>query len=235
MSWRRPTYKTVDGERIDGVWCHIWRRRAFDGEYSLEDLFVYADGAIQCGFPSVDPLDLAGLEKLLASGEVAVTEPGAPAWDFKPSKWLSRNGWPLTPDGFLLEVADQIEKLNGRPTSNDRCWEAVRRYRQDPAEPSREALREAYLRIPPHERNFALGDMDLQDRPLRVLVTDIGEPVDGDGPVVTEEMRQWARDYFDRVHQGAADWEERKSSVLYAGSQPTGANSTSSSGVTVPT
>ncbi|WP_445276325.1 hypothetical protein, partial [Streptomyces drozdowiczii] len=26
MTWRGPTYRMVDGERIDGVWCHIWRR-----------------------------------------------------------------------------------------------------------------------------------------------------------------------------------------------------------------
>ncbi|MFE7706476.1 NADAR domain-containing protein [Streptomyces sp. NPDC057486] len=39
----------VDGERIDGAWCHIWRRCRPDSEYYLDDLIVFADGAITCG------------------------------------------------------------------------------------------------------------------------------------------------------------------------------------------
>lgn len=211
MTWRGPTYRTVDGERIDGAWCHVWQRSRWDAEYYLDDLIVFADGAVRCQ----DRTDLAGLEKLLASGRISVTRPGAPALPDEPSKWRSRHGEPLTPDGFLSEVADKIEELNGRPTNGQRCWEAIRRYQQEPAERNRELLRDAYLAVPAHRRIYVLGDMDLQDRPLRILLTDLGEAVDGDGPVVTADMHQESLDYFRRGDEGVAREQERRA-VQYA-------------------
>ncbi|WNI30545.1 hypothetical protein [Streptomyces sp. ITFR-6] len=113
MTWRGPTYRMVDGERIDGAWTHIWRRYPPDSEYYLDDLIVFADGTITCG----ERTDLAGLEKSLATGRLAVSNPTTPALPEEPSKWASRHGEPLTPEGFLLEVADRIEALNQRPTA----------------------------------------------------------------------------------------------------------------------
>ncbi|MFE6664068.1 NADAR family protein [Streptomyces sp. NPDC057697] len=195
----------VDGERIDGAWCHVWRRYLPGSEYYLDDLIVFADGTITCG----ESTDLAGLEKMLASGRWAVTNPGAPPLPDEPSKWASRHGEPLTPEGFLLEVADRIEELNGRPTSGQRCWDAIRRFQQEPVESNRELLRAAYLAVPPHLRIYVLGDMDRQDRPLRILLTDMGEVVGGDGPVVTEQMHQDALDYFGHGDQGVQEERER--------------------------
>lgn len=57
--------------------------------------------------------------------------------------------------------------------------------------------------------------MDRQDRPLRILVTDLGEAVDGDGPVVTAELRHEALDYFHRGDRAVQDAEERRA-VRYA-------------------
>ncbi|MEY9876928.1 putative NAD-dependent protein-ADP-ribosyltransferase YbiA (DUF1768 family) [Streptacidiphilus sp. MAP12-33] len=211
MTWRGPTYRTVDGERIDGAWCHVWQRSRWDAEYHLDDLIVFADGAVRCQ----DRTDLAGLKKLLTSGRISVTRPGAPALPDEPSKWRSRHGEPLTPEGFLSEVADKIEELNGRPTTGQRCWEAIRRYQQEPEERNRVLLRDAYLAVPPHRRIYVLGDMDLQDRPLRILLTDLGEAVDGDGPVVTADMHQESLDYFRRGDEGVAREQERRA-VQYA-------------------
>ncbi|WSL95618.1 NADAR family protein [Streptomyces sp. NBC_01718] len=196
----------VDGERIDGAWRHIWRRYRPGGEYYLDDLIVFADGAITCG----ERTDLAGLEKMLATGRLAVTDPGTPPLPDEPSKWASRHGEPLTPEGFLLEVADRIEALNERPTAGQRCWAAIRHFQQEPAESNRALLRAAYLAVPPHLRIYVLGDMDRQDRPLRILLTNIGEVVDGDGPVVTAEMHQDVLDYFSRGDQGVRSEQERR-------------------------
>lgn len=219
MSWRRPTYRTVDGERIDGAWCHVWRRSAWSEEYFVDDLVVFADGAVHCQ----ERTDLAGLEKLLASGRISATRPDAPARPAEPpkSKWASRNSEPLTPDGFLLEVADLIEELSGRPTAAQRCHDAIERYQREPTEPFRLALCDAYLGVPPHLRIYVLGDMDRQDRPLRILTTDIGEAVDGDGPVVTPELRQEVLDYFRRGDEGVRREEEQRA-VRYA-DDPAGA------------
>ncbi|MFD8422535.1 NADAR family protein [Streptomyces sp. NPDC059466] len=177
----------------------------------MDDLTVFADGAIMCG----DRTDLAGLEKLLASDMLAPADPGLPPRAAEPSKWLSRYAEPLTPEGFLAEVADRIEALSGRSTAGERCWEAVRRYQQEPTEHHRALLRNAYLAVPPHLRIYVLGDMDHQDRPLRILLTDLGEHVDGDGPVVTQDMRQSAVDYFHHGDDAVARALERRA-VRYA-------------------
>ncbi|MFF0627205.1 NADAR family protein [Streptomyces sp. NPDC004296] len=200
MDWRGPTYRTVDGERIDGAWCHVWWRNHHDDQYFLDDLVVFADGLIS----GRERTDLAGLEGLLASGRLSPTDPGMPDPPPPPSKWRSRSGGPLTPEGFLLDVADKVAELGGRPTAAQRCWEAIRCFQQDPSAAHRALLRRAYVAIPPHQRIYVLGDMDLQDRPLRILVTDVGDAVDGDGPVVTEQMHREALEYFDRTDAAVA-------------------------------
>ncbi|MGW2472648.1 NADAR family protein [Streptomyces sp. NPDC001665] len=108
-----------------------------------------------------------------------------------------------------------MEELNQRPTSGERCWDAIRQYEQQPTEANRELVRAAYLAVPAHLRVYVLGDMDLQDRPLRILLSEIGKAVDGDGPVVTAEMHQGVLDYFARTSEAARDAQERQA-VRYA-------------------
>lgn len=115
MAWKGPTNRLVDGERIDGAWSHVWVKG--HSSYYVDDLFVYADGLLRCG----DTFDLQGLGQRLESGKIALTDPGQP-----PSKrpeptprWSARYPEPLTNQGFLREVADEVEALNGRPTTSD--------------------------------------------------------------------------------------------------------------------
>ncbi|TDC75295.1 NADAR family protein [Actinomadura sp. 7K507] len=211
MVWRRPTYRLVDGERVDGVWCHVWIK-SYSGYY-VDDLFAYADGLLRCG----EVFDLRGLRQRLESGKIVLRDPERPVPE-RPAptpRWSARYPEPLTNQGFLGEVADEIEALNGRPTTSDRCWEAIRRYQSDPAEDNRVHIREAYLAIPAHRRVFVLGDMDLQDIPLRQLVTDIGEPVGGDGPIATAEMHSKVLEYFNAGDQGLQREREHRD-VLHA-------------------
>ncbi|MFF5449614.1 DUF1768 domain-containing protein [Streptomyces sp. NPDC012888] len=198
MTWRGPTYRVVDGEMVDGVWRHVWCR-SWSGGYHVEDLLVFADGTIRCERVT----DISSLTRQLAAGRISPTDPSARRVVPETSKWSSRRSEPLTHESFVLEVVDQIEALNGRPTTVDRCWEAIDRYREDPSEPHRISLRQAYLRIPRHLRAHVLGDMELQDRPLRILSTEVGHAVDGDGPVVTPFMHQQALDYFLRRQEPA--------------------------------
>lgn len=211
MVWKRPTYRLVDGERVEGAWCHVWVK-GYSGYY-VDDLFAYADGLLRCG----DAFELRGLRQRLESGKIVLRDPERPVPE-RPAaspRWSARYPEPLTNEGFLGEVADEIEALNGRPTSSDRCWEAIRRYQSDPAEDNRVQIREAYLAIPAHRRVFVLGDMDRQDIPLRQLVTDIGEPVGGDGPIATAEMHSEVLGYFNVGDQGLRREREHRN-VLHA-------------------
>ncbi|WP_327255643.1 NADAR family protein [Streptomyces sp. NBC_01244] len=213
MTWHGPTFRISDGETIDGAWRLVWWKHDFQDDYYPEDLFVYADGRITRGH--YDATDLVGLGKLLASGKVALAPPDGREWTPKPSKWLARYPEPLTDESFLVEVADEISRLAGRPTTVDLLMEAVLAYRRETTEANRSLLREAYLAVPAHRRVFVLGDMDQQDRPLRILVTDLGEPVDGDGPVATPEMHQDSLDYF-ADGDASVERAERERAVRYA-------------------
>ncbi|GAA2460208.1 hypothetical protein GCM10010191_95780 [Actinomadura vinacea] len=193
---RERTYRIVDGERIEGTWRPIFIRNV---DYHLTDLLIFADGAIWCW----EWVDLDGLRAKLESGWVATTlEPGARATAHHLGAW--RFGEPrsaLTAEMLLGEVADEIDRLNDRPDSTDRCLQALDRYLDTRTEEDRQALRDAYLDIPEHLRVYALGDMDNKDRPLAVLCTPLGEPLlanrtPGSAPAVTERMREQAYAYF---------------------------------------
>nr|WP_218025139.1 NADAR family protein [Nocardia jejuensis] len=161
---------------------------------------MFADGVIRCG----ESFDLPGLQRRLHSGKVALSDPGRPLPEQpeQTPRWSARYPEPLTHNGFLGEIRDEISMLNGRPTTSDLCREAIGRYRGAPTEANRLLVKDAYLTIPAHLRVFVLGDMDRQDIPLRQLVTELGKPVGGDGPIATVEMHRLVLEYFEASHRG---------------------------------
>ena len=198
-------FREVDGEQIAGVTRPIFIRNG--GSYYLTDLKIYADGSIFCW----EWVDLAGLKEKLRIGWVATSfEPGAHAsvhhlasWRFAdPQSWISA-------DDLLGEVTDEIDKLNGRPDSTDRCLQALKQYVQTRSESDQAKLRAAYEAIPGHLRMYALGDMDSKDWALRVLSAGIGGSLDGDEELVTEDIHQEALGYFDTWHRQRGDAEQR--------------------------
>ncbi|MEU8842802.1 NADAR family protein [Streptomyces roseus] len=219
MTWHGPTFRISDGEQIDGAWRLVWRRYDRSDKVRPEHLFVYADGRITLG--RFDSTDLAGLGKLLASGEIAPDGAAERQWPADEPKWTSRRPERQTGESFLREAADEIARLAGRPTTTDLLRQAIRAHLRETTEANRALLRDAYLAVPAHRRVYVLGDMDRQDRPLRILTADIGQPVDGDGPVVTQEMHRSVLDYLaaldDRVEQA-----EAQEAVRYA-DEPAGA------------
>lgn len=200
--------REVDGEQVEGITRPVFIRNGKD--YYLTDLQIYADGSIYCW----EWVDLAGLKAKLASGWVATSfEAGARAsahhlgsWRFAdPQSWMK-------PEWLLGEVADEIDKLNGRPDSTGRCLLALDQYLQNRLEQERAALRAAYEAIPIHLRIYALGDMDRKDWPLRVLCAGIGGTLDlpgGGVKTVTGQMHQEALNYFADRHQEREKWERR--------------------------
>ncbi|MHC5905288.1 NADAR family protein [Streptomyces sp. S6] len=210
MAWRWSTYRTVDGVRVPGAWCHVWRWGEVRGAHFVDDLSVYADGVVHCG----EYADLAALERWLGDWRVVLTEPGAPVRT-PPAGRAWRWGEPRTVESFLLEVADVVEELAGRPTARRRCSEAIRRFCETPDDRALAVLREAYLRIPAHLRIYCLGDMDRLDRPLRILLAQVGELVDEF--VVTAAMREGAVAY---LREGVA---AEREPVVYADDPVVGA------------
>lgn len=187
----------ADGIRVPGTWRHVFIR---NGDYFLSDLFIYADGLIDCW----GLVTLEEFEEKLRSGWVATELPdGARASGHELAAW--RFGEPRTwhtPELLLAEVRDTIDELNGRPDSTDRCLEAVDAFLADRTEDKRAAVRDAYLAIPSTRRRYALGDMDLKDWPLQVLAAGPGGLVEGLSEPVGQEDYDEAISYFEE----RAEW-----------------------------
>ncbi|MFD7547662.1 NADAR family protein [Streptomyces sp. NPDC059578] len=194
MIGNRITHRTADGVRIPGTWRHAFIRNG--DRYFLTDLFIYADGLIDCwGLVTVEEFD----EKLRA-GWVATSFPeGGEASAHELADWtFSEPESRLTPELLAAEVRDAIDQLNGRPDSTDRCLLAVDAFLADRTEENRAAARAAFLAVPEPQRRFALGDMDSKDWALRVLVAGPGGRtyLSFDG-TVTQETYDSALAYFE--------------------------------------
>ncbi|MFF5788634.1 NADAR family protein [Streptomyces sp. NPDC012693] len=193
MIGRRITYRTVDGVRIPGTWRHAFIR---NGRYFLTELFIYADGLVDCwGLVTVEEF-----EEKLRTGWVATTLPdGAQAAAHGLARWkFSEPQSQLTPELLVAEVRDTIDRLNDRPDSTGRCLAAVDVFLADRTEENRAAARTAFLAIPASKRRYALGDMDAKDGPLRFLVAGPGgrtyRPTE---PPVSQEAYDRALTYFE--------------------------------------
>ncbi len=191
MSRHRRTWRTVDGERVEGTWRPAFIRNGDD--HYLTDLVIYADAVVDCW----ELLTLAEFELKLASGRVATEIPdGARASAHHLASWTFSDveTW-VTADMLLGEVRDEVERLNGRPDSSARCVEAALRFAGEPSEAQRDRLRAAYAAVPEHLRRYMLGDMESKDLPVQFLVAGPGHRT-VDGVVVTEDRHAWALQYF---------------------------------------
>ncbi|MGW2994926.1 NADAR family protein [Streptomyces sp. NPDC001193] len=195
MIGNRLTHRTADGVRVPGTWRHAFICNG--GSYFLTDLFIYADGLVDCW----ELVTLDEFEEKLRSGWVATALPDggrASAHDLASWTFGEPHTW-STPELLLAEVRDTIDELNGRPDSTGRCLAAVDVFMGDRTEDNRAAALAAYLAIPETVRLYALGDMDRKDLPLRVLVAGPGgRTPDGRGDPVTQEEYDEAIAYFEQ-------------------------------------
>ena len=138
------------------------------GTYYLTDIIVFEDAMVECwGLEALE-----GFKKAVARGWVVTTIPeGANVRvsllaDFTAKKvdcWVNE-------DDLIKEVEDEIKRLNGEKTSDAICREIYDRFMVDPTEELKEALKNAYEAIPEHKRRFVLGDMDVKDIPIRMII-----------------------------------------------------------------
>jgi ribA/ribD-fused uncharacterized protein len=173
LSFFDHTFRTLDdGEHIEGTWRHVFINNG--GKYFLSDLKVYADGLIDCW----GLVDLDGFREKVRKGWVATRLPeNGQASAHHLGSWLFKNPTVIDSEQLIKEVEDTIAELQGIPTSSARCLAALDAYIGKPSEEGRLSLREAYLAIPAHLRMYVLGDQDMADWPIRVLVGEIGEPL----------------------------------------------------------
>lgn len=195
----------ADGVPVAGTWRHAFIR---NGDHFLTDLFVYADGLIDCW----GLVTLEEFEEKLRCGWVATELPEggrASAHDYASWKFAEPHVW-ITPEELVAEVKDTIDQLNGRPDSTQRCLAAVDAYLDDPTEHNRSVARAAYLAIPATQRRYALGDMDYKDGPLRVLVAGPGGETDAcPGEKVGEDEYAAAVAYFEERAKWIAEASSR--------------------------
>lgn len=81
---------------------------------------------------------------------------------------------------LLLDLEDNLRRLQGKKTSSELCRELFEEYCKNPTEGLREQLKSAYESIPEHLRVYVLGDQDRQDIP--VLMAIYGE----------DEIKKWS-------------------------------------------
>lgn len=164
-SFYRTYRETKDGIRIDGVF-----EMAFihNGDYYLTHISIYRDGMIDCW----GLVDFEEFKKKVRSRWV-VTRPPKKARIHVSSLacfTATHASYWIEPEEFIKEVADEIEQLNGRPTTSDRCRAAWAAYQASPSTSTREALRAAYEAIPEHNRMYVLRNQDSKDHPIRRIL-----------------------------------------------------------------
>lgn len=161
------TYREESGKRIPGQNLTAFIHNG--GIHFLTEITVYQDGMIDCW-------ELVNFEKFkrkVAKGWVVTTLPeganvsvGVGLAQFTATKVSSF----VDEAEFIKEVADVIEELNSRPTSSIKCKQAYKAYQQNPTEETRALLQQAYESIPEHNRRYVLGDMDVKDVPIRMII-----------------------------------------------------------------
>ncbi|GLY03729.1 NADAR family protein [Actinoplanes sp. NBRC 101535] len=194
MTLSNLTYRMIDGERIEGTWRSVFINNG--GNYFSTDLLIFADGALRCWG---DWTDLDGLRELLDRGRIVTTfKPGADVYAHDLTLWdVEHAAMGTNAEDLLTEVADAIDELNGRPDSIRRCRLALDRFLESRTEQDRTALRTAYLAVSEYWRPAVLPDPDVDDEPVRILCTPVGE-VEDHGELVTESDHATALEYFAR-------------------------------------
>ncbi len=202
-----PTSRRVGDHTVPGI-----QRLVFvhdEGRYILTPLAVFADGTVIWWFNGGTDLD--GLRAAFADGTLTLAPPDdspvlvagtATGWVTAFESWL-------TPEQVIGDLADEVDRLNDRPDSSRRCWNALLTYAADPIAANLEIVRERYHAVPEHRRRFLLGDMDQNDVPVRTLLAEQGETIPardaGQTITVTPEARERALDYFRRSSRAIDD------------------------------
>ena len=139
-----------------------------NGDYFLSEIKIYADGKVDCW----ELVDFETFKQKVRSGWVVTQLPeGARVSISQVATFVAKNIHSFVePEEFIKEVAEEIDKLNGRLTAEDRCRTAYEVFQTEQSEAARERLKTEYEAIPEHLRRYVLGDMDRKDFPIRMII-----------------------------------------------------------------
>jgi hypothetical protein len=164
MAFLDKITRIENGVEIPGTFTHAF---IHNGNYFLTEIKVYKDGMIDCW----GLVNFEEFRQKIAQGWVVTTLPNnaeVAVSMLAHFKATEVRAW-VKEEEFIKEVTDEIEKLNGRPTSRDKCLESYQRFQNEQSEESRQQLKESYEAVPEHLRMF-LGDMDVKDIPIRMII-----------------------------------------------------------------
>ncbi len=139
-----------------------------NGVYFVTDIIVFEDAMIECW----GLVDLPEFKEKVKQGWVVTKLPnGANVSVGMAASFTAKEVTnTLDPADFVKEIEDEIKRLNGQKTSSVVCKEIYRQFAATPTEALRLALNEAYQTVPKHLRRFLLGDMDVKDIPIRMIL-----------------------------------------------------------------
>jgi predicted NAD-dependent protein-ADP-ribosyltransferase YbiA (DUF1768 family) len=204
-----PTWRPVEDGVVQGRQRLIFVRES-DG-YILTKLAVYADGVVAwrwetTGFDGLRTAFADGTLTLTPPEDARVTVSGTAIGTVRLESWS-------TPELLIADLSDEVDRLNDRPDSTGRCWDALVAYAAEPSSANLEIVRERYHAVPEHRRIHVLGDMDQNDVPVRILLAEPGETIPARHPdhtlTVTPEMQEWALEYFRRSERRIAESRQR--------------------------
>lgn len=127
MPWyRNNTHRVADGIEIPGVFFLAF---IHNGGYHLTTITAYKDNMVDCwGLVSLDEF-----RQKVHEGWVVTSIPdGAEISIFHLARFTATDISTVSAeDGFIKDVVNAIDELNGRPTTQYRLIDAMKKYRKD--------------------------------------------------------------------------------------------------------
>lgn len=163
-----------------------------DNSYYLCNVSVFSDESIRIDrMPNTINTDLEGLKEMVKELKlITEIEKGHKVLvyglgEFEVDDVLYTN----KVKSLINEIGDIISELNSKPTTSQICKIAYDKYIESPTIKLRDELKVAYEKVPEHLRTYILGDMDIKDIPIRMIIY-------GD-----EEIKNWSH-YFISEKEG---------------------------------
>ncbi len=170
VKWRKAN------DRYSGKWhgdnfFHFLKKN--DEGFYLCHSNVFADGTITIsGIPNPIFTDVAGFMAFVDDKKVLTFLPenshveiyGLGTFTIKGCKYFADI------NDKAGEFDDMVAAVNGSPTTGQICSEIYDQYLATPTVALRAALKEAYEKIPKSKRIYVLGDMDVKDIPVRMII-----------------------------------------------------------------
>lgn len=161
----KKTYRLVNEEVVKGVSLPVF---IYNLNFHLTDIHIYEDGMIDCW----ELVDYEGFLQKVKSGWITTSIPdGAMIYAFPLGNIETDKFYPnRTEEDLIKEVRGILDGFKGKKTVEQSCLDAFNAYVKNPTAENKDNLRVAFELVPQHNRRFLLGDMDVDDVPIRAAI-----------------------------------------------------------------